>query len=71
MEYKLTSVKILQDLYKKFKLDALNEEFTLQKLVNRSMDLYLLDTDFKSQIHEYNNLKVSGSRLWGKCYSKL
>ena len=63
MEYKLTSVKILQDLYKKFKVDALNEEFTLQKLVNRSMDLYLLDTDFKSQIHEYNNLKVSGSRL--------
>ena len=66
MEYKLTSVKILQDLYKKFKVDALNEEFTLQKLVNRSMDLYLLDTDFKSQIHEYNNLKVSGSRLWTK-----
>ena len=64
MEYKLTSVKILQDLYKKFKLTALTDEFTLQKLVNRSMDLYLLDNKFKSQIHEYNNLKVSGSRLW-------
>jgi hypothetical protein len=63
MEYKLTSVKILQDLYKKFKLTALTDEFTLQKLVNRSMDLYLLDNKFKSQIHEYNNLKVSGSRL--------
>ena len=64
MDYKLTSVKILQDLYKKFKLTALTDEFTLQKLVNRSMDLYLLDNKFKSQIHEYNNLKVSGSRLW-------
>ena len=63
MDYKLTSVKILQDLYKKFKLNALSEEFTLQKLVNRSMDLYLLDNNFKSQIHEYKNLKVSGSRL--------
>ena len=63
MEYKLTSVKILQDLYKKFKLTALTDEFTLQKMVNRSMDLYLLDNKFKSQIHEYNNLKVSGSRL--------
>ena len=63
MEYKLRSVKILQDLYKKFKLTALTDEFTLQKLVNRSMDLYLLDNKFKSQIHEYNNLKVSGSRL--------
>jgi|TARA_B100001094_G_C18047577_1_gene728275 hypothetical protein len=63
MDYKLTSVKILQDLYKKFKLNALSDEFTLQKLVNRSMDLYLVDSDFKSQIHKYENLKVSGSRL--------
>ena len=68
MEYKLTSVKILQDLYKKFKLTALSDEFTLQKLVNRSMDLYLLDNKFKSQIHEYSNLKVSGSRLWIRFY---
>ena len=63
MDYKLTSVKILQDLYKKFKLNAVSDELTLQKLVNRSMDLYLLDKDFKSQIHEYTNLRVSGSRL--------
>ena len=62
-ELKLTSVKVYKPLYHKFKVQAMDEEFTLQKLVNRSMDLYLLDTDFKSQIHEYNNLKVSGSRL--------
>ena len=60
---KLTSVKILQDLYKKFKLDALSDEFTLQKLVNRSMDLYLMDNEFKTQIHDWENLKPSGSRL--------
>ncbi len=63
MDYKLTSVKILQDLYKKFKVDALSDEFTLQKLVNRSMDLYILDNKFKTQIHEWKNLKPSGSRL--------
>ena len=63
MDYKLTSVKILQDLYKRFKVDALSDEFTLQKLVNRSMDLYLLDDKFKTQIHEWKNLKPSGSRL--------
>ena len=62
-DYKLTSVKILQDLYKKFKHKALTDEFTLQKLVNRSMDLYLLDDEFKTQIHEWKNLKPSGSRL--------
>ena len=62
-ELKLTSVKILHDLYKKFKLDALSDEFTLQKLVNRSMDLYLLDSKFKTQIQKWKNLKPSGSRL--------
>ena len=55
--------KELEVLYKKFKHSALSDEFTLQKLVNRSMDLYLLDNDFKSQIHEYKNLRISGSRL--------
>ena len=63
MNYKLTSVKILQDLYKKFKVDALSDEFTLQKLVNRSMDLYVLDTKFKSKIQNYDKLISSGSKL--------
>ena len=63
MKYKLTSVKLLEDLYKKFKYSALSDEFTLQKLVNRSMDLYLMDNEFKTQIHDWNNLKPSGSRL--------
>ena len=63
MNYKLTSVKILQDLYRKFKLETLDDEFTLQKLVNRSMDLYLLDTNFRKNINEHHNLKPSGSRL--------
>ncbi len=63
MKYKLTSVKLLEDLYKKFKFNALSDEFTLQKLVNRSMDLYLIDDKFKTQIHKWDNLKPSGSRL--------
>jgi hypothetical protein len=63
MKYKLTSVKLLEDLYKKFKYSALSDEFTLQKLVNRSMDLYLMDNEFKTQIHDWENLKPSGSRL--------
>ena len=63
MDYKLTSVKILQDLYKKFKLNALSDEFTLQKLVNRSMDMYVHNEDFRKTINEWRNLKPSGSRL--------
>ena len=29
----------------------------------RSMDLYLIDDNFKQQVNEWDNLKPSGSRL--------
>ena len=64
MESKLTSVKVLTDLYKKFKGLSIQEEFTLQKLVNRSMDLYVLDDKYRKKIQSYNKLIPSGSRLW-------
>ena len=60
---KLTSVKIITELYKKFKVEALNEEFTLQKLVNRSMEKYLKDDDYKKSIVEYDELQISGSNF--------
>ena len=62
-ETKLTSVKIITGLYKKFKGVALSEEFTLQKLVNRSMDKYLKDEEYKKSIVEYDNLQISGSNF--------
>ena len=63
MDYKLTSVKLLKELYKKFKSTTLDDEFTLQKLVNRSMDLYVLDESFRDEIQSYDKLIPSGSRL--------
>ncbi len=63
MDYKLTSVKILKELYKNFKIETLDDEFTVQKLVNRSMDLYVLGTKCKSRIQKYDKLISSGSRL--------
>tara|TARA_Y100001938_G_C8009898_1_gene389425 strand:+ start:731 stop:925 length:195 start_codon:yes stop_codon:yes gene_type:complete len=60
---KLTTVKLLDDLYKKFKISNLEDNFTLQKLVNRSMDLYVKDAGFRKTIVEWDNLKPSGSRL--------
>ena len=63
MDYKLTSVKILKELYKNFKTKTLDDEFTLQKLVNRSMDLYVLDESFRDEIQSYDKLIPSGSRL--------
>ncbi len=63
MNYKLTSVKILNELYKNFKSKVVEDEFTLQKLVNRSMHLYINDNNFKQQIQTCTKLIPSGSRL--------
>ena len=60
---KLTTVKLLDNLYKKFKVNNLDDNFTLQKLVNRSMDLYVHNGNFRKQINEWHNLKPSGSAL--------
>ena len=60
---KLTSVKLLDNLYKKFKISNLDDSFTLQKLVNRSIDLYVHDEKFRKAINEWKNLKPSGSAL--------
>jgi hypothetical protein len=58
---KLTSVKILTELYEKFKGE--DSEMTLQKLVNRSMDLYLKDKEYKKLITKHEELIESGSSL--------
>lgn len=52
--YKLTTVKVLSDKYKEFKIETLTSEMTLQKLVNRAIHLYLTDKEFKEQIDETN-----------------
>ena len=60
---KLTSVKILESLYEKFKLNTVNTKMTLQKLTNRSVDKFLTDEKFKEEIETYDNLTVSGSNF--------
>ena len=60
---KLTSVKILEDLYKRFKQTTVNTKMTLQKLTNRSINLYLTDEQYKNNLETHNNLTISGSNL--------
>ena len=60
---KLTSVKILEKLYEKFKLDTVNTKMTLQKLTNRSVDKFLNDNEFKEEIETYDGLTASGSNF--------
>ena len=60
---KLTSVKILESLYNQFKLKTVNTKMTLQKLTNRSVDMYLKSEEFSEDIETYTELSVSGSNF--------
>ena len=60
-ETKLTTVKIIKDIYSKFKRISFDSNITLQKLVNRSVDKYIEDDSFRAEINDYQNLKESGS----------
>lgn len=56
---KLTSVKITQPLFDRFKLACLEDNFSFKKLADRAIYLYLTDKDFRSKIHSQNNLKIN------------
>ena len=60
---KLTSVKIIESLYERFKLNTVNTKMTLQKLTNRSVDRFLTDEKYREEIETYDNLTVSGSNF--------
>lgn len=53
---KLTSVKVVPDLYSKFKNESEETNFTLQRLVNRAIYLYQTDEEFKNKIATCDDL---------------
>jgi hypothetical protein len=59
---KLTSVKVNEELFEEFKILCVRTKFSLQKLVDRSIHLYLTDEDYKKQLHNHINLTLSGSQ---------
>jgi hypothetical protein len=59
---KLTSVKVSEELFEEFKVLCVRTKFSLQKLVDRSMYLYLTNDDYKKQLHNTTNLSLSGSQ---------
>ena len=62
-EVKLTSVKIIDELYKKCKSKQIEHDFSLQKLVNRSLDLFVYDEEARNKIIGHQNLHQSGSKF--------
>ena len=60
---KLTSVKVLEDLYNKFRVRTVNSDMNLQRLTNRCIHLYLNDNNFRDEINNLDDLTISGSSL--------
>lgn len=60
---KLTTVKILKDVYSSFKQVSFESDVTLQKLVNRTVERYVTDEDFRKEMNEYLKLQISGSQF--------
>lgn len=60
---KLTSVNVIEDVYNKFKVKTVNSEINLQKLVNRSLDLYNNDEAFREKINNHDNLTATGTKF--------
>jgi hypothetical protein len=60
---KLTSVKVIESLYRDFKTKTVNSSMNLQKLVNRSMHMYLKESVVKENFETYDGLYISGSQF--------
>ena len=60
-ETTLTSVKIFKNLYNDYKYLTVNDSMSFQKLVNRSITLYIEDKDFRKKINHFADLEESGS----------
>ena len=54
----LTSVKVDKDLFDVFKIECVKRKFTLNKLVNRTIDLYLTDPEFRKQLTNHINPNI-------------
>lgn len=60
---KLTSVKIIKDVYSSFKKTSFDSDITLQKVVNRSLHRYINEEAFRKIINDYTELAESGSQF--------
>jgi hypothetical protein len=58
----LTSVHVLNSIYEKFKVTSVEGSMNFQKLVNRSLDLYIRDEEFRNKINNHINLATTGSK---------
>lgn len=59
----LTSCDVITEQHNEFKKIAKLRKFSQQKLLNRSIYLYLNDESFRSKLENCFELKISGSQF--------
>ena len=57
----LTSVKLPENLWDEFRINCVKYKFSLQKLTERSIYLYLTDENFRKQLHNQLDTGFTGS----------
>jgi len=63
-DLKLTTVKVIKRLYDEdFKISTIQGGLNFQRLVNRTLDLYTKNEEFRKQLNEYTILQISGSQF--------
>ena len=63
-DLKLTTVKVIKKLYDEdFKISTIQGGLNFQRLVNRTLDLYTKNEQFRKQLNEYTILQISGSQF--------
>jgi uncharacterized protein YbbC (DUF1343 family) len=63
-DLKLTTVKVIKKLYDEdFKISTIQGGLNFQRLVNRTLDLYTKNEQFRKQLNEYTTLQISGSQF--------
>ena len=61
---KLTTVKVIRELYDEdFKIATIKSGINFQKLVNRTLDLYVKNEKFRTQVNNHKELQISGSQF--------
>jgi len=48
----ITSVKIPENLYEDFKIMSVRSKINLQEIVERTIFMYITDSNFRQKIHE-------------------
>jgi len=62
-KFATTTVKMPEKMYQDFKIMGVRTSINFQDLVNRSMFLYMTDSDYRYKIHQTYNTHYTGSDL--------